>query len=385
MTAALLCLALSLLMHTALATLLLLLPENAKKTPQTPRAGMARMVQVVRVKAEARPDEKERPKTPTAEKSEQPFAKTSADTPRQRPEHADFEGARDTRAMSDPTARDRRSEAEAPAQYGRERTDEEEIVTFDQDRQEGDLAYEGKQQTPPAPAEPTTADEHPAQPTPPPAEGSPESERTEGRGTLSGRARAMLTTSPLQEDLFGELKLTDRPAETEREDGESAARGLADSDGESAEPTQPQRAARRRFYDPALSAEAQQPGFRTEERRTRSSGRFIFGKGAALNVAATPRGRYEAEIYRRVARLWYAACDDHRGDIIPGRLTISLRLDRHGHLVNMHLLSRSGASVSQQSFTFAAIRRAALPAMPVPVQAEMVGELLELIFTFHFD
>lgn len=180
----------------------------------------------------------------------------------------------------------------------------------------------------------------------------------------------MLTAQPLNEDVLGEFRLRD--TETEEQ-------------AEPSEPLPPRRAARRRYYDPALSAEAQRPGFRTEERRTRSSGRFIFGKGASLNVAATPRGQYEAEIYRRVARLWYAACDDHRGDIIPGRLTISLRLDKHGRLVNMHLLSRSGASVSQQSFTFAAIRRAALPAMPAAVQQDMVGDLLELIFTFHFD
>lgn len=347
--AALLCLVLSLLVHAALAVMILLLPERERKAAG-PRAGKARMMQVVCVKAE------EKQQAAQAEKTEKNFAKTNADAPQQRPERANFEGSRDTRAMSDPTARDRRSEAEAPAQHGRERTEEEEIVTFDQERQEGDLAYEGKKQTPPAPAEPTEA----------------EDEGEDAQTTTPAAERpAMLTAQPFrEEDILGEFKLRDTETDTQAEPGEALP---------------PRRAARRRYYDPALSAEAQQPGFRTEERRTRSSGRFIFGKGASLNVAATPRGQYEAEIYRRVARLWYAACDDHRGDIIPGRLTISLRLDKRGHLVNMHLMSRSGASVSQQSFTFAAIRRAALPAMPAAVQGEMVGELLELIFTFHFD
>lgn len=353
--AAMLCLLLSLLVHGALAVLLLLLPEKERKAAG-PRAGKARMVQVVRVKAAEKPAEEQK-QAPT-EKSEKDFAKTSADAPQQQPEHADFEGARNARAMSDPTARDRRSAEEAPAQHGRERTEEEEIVTFDQERQEGELAYEGKEQTPPAPAEQAEAED----------EG--EDSRTT---TPDARPPAMLTATPLCEDIFGELKTSTTP------------QGEQSTDTPFAEPRPPQRAARRRYYDPALSAEAQRPGFRTEERRTRSSGRFIFGKGASLNVAATPRGQYEAEIYRRVARLWYAACDDHRGDIIPGQLTISLRLDRKGRLVNMHLMSRSGASVSQQSFTFAAIRRAALPAMPAAVQGEMVGELLELIFTFHFD
>lgn len=346
--AALLCLVLSLLVHGALAALLLLLPEGEKQVVR-PHAAKVRMVQVVRMKEEPKP-----PAT-QEEKIDKSFAKTSADVPQRQPERADFEGARNARAMSDPTARDRRSEEEAPAQHGRERTEEEEVVTFDQERQDGDLAYEGKEQTPPAPAE-TPAEEgegEDAQETPP-----------------ATQRPAMLTAQPFREDALGEFSLRN----TEEEEADAAN-----------EPLPPRRAARRRYYDPALSAEAQRPGFRTEERRTRSSGRFIFGKGASLNVAATPRGQYEAEIYRRVARLWYAACDDHRGDIIPGRLTISLRLDSKGRLVNMHLMSRSGASVSQQSFTFAAIRRAALPAMPAAVQQDMVGDLLELIFTFHFD
>lgn len=350
--AAMLCLMLSLLVHGALAALLLLIPEGESKRAANGRTGKVRMVQVLRMKAEEK-----KPQEAQEEKAEKHFAKTSADEQQQRPEQADYEGARNTRAMSDPTARDRRSEAEAPASHGRERAEDEEIVTFDQERQEGDLDYEGKEQTTPAPT--AEADEGDAPYETPPSTPTPP---------------AMLTASPLRKELFGELQTDTAPQEKEPTDDEAWA-----------EPTPPQRAARRRYYDPALSAAAQRPGFRTAERRTRSSGRFIFGKGAALNVEATPRGQYEAEIYRRVARLWYAACDDHRGDIIPGRLTISLRLDHRGRLVNMHLMSRSGASVSQQSFTFAAIRRAALPAMPAAVQSDMVGDLLELIFTFHFD
>ena len=110
-----------------------------------------------------------------------------------------------------------------------------------------------------------------------------------------------------------------------------------------------------------------------------------MGRKPSLNVAATPRGRYEAEIYRRIARLWYAACDEHRGDIIPGSLTISLRINKQGRLRNMQLISRHGAGVIQQSFTLGAIRRATLPPMPPNVSADVVGDILELIIEFNFD
>ena len=56
-----------------------------------------------------------------------------------------------------------------------------------------------------------------------------------------------------------------------------------------------------------------------------------------------------------------------------------------GKLDNMNLITRRGASISQQSFTFKAIRKASLPPMPPEVQADVIGELMELIFEFNFD
>ena len=112
---------------------------------------------------------------------------------------------------------------------------------------------------------------------------------------------------------------------------------------------------------------------------------YTIGRHAALNVEATPRGEYEAAIYRRIAYQWYLQCDEHCGDIIPGRITISLRLLRNGSIANMDLIHRRGASVSQQSFTFTAIRCASLPPMPAAVQKSFPGDKLELIFDFNFD
>lgn len=128
-----------------------------------------------------------------------------------------------------------------------------------------------------------------------------------------------------------------------------------------------------------------QPGFRTYERRSRSTGTFVVGRNPSLNVEATPRGRYEALLYRLIARSWYIACDEHRGDIIPGSLTISVCLNKQGRIHNLQLYGRRGASVLQQSFTFTAIRRAALPPMPEAVQKEADSDLIEMLITFHFD
>lgn len=358
-----LCVLLSLLLHLLTVYLLMQLPKR-----EAMAGGQARVHAVRHLRMSLRRDRaKEETAKTEPEQKEKAFAKTSADTPQKQPEQADFVGARNTRAASDPTARDRNSETDLPAMHGsKERQEDEEIVTFDQERQDGDLSAEGKQAQQPRQAGADNDGDAP-QDTPASATSPPTTPRT------------ALTTQPYPADLFGDLALHPQTDETFPADQTERQTETTD-----ALPTPPQRA-RRRCYDPALSAEAQQPGFRTQERKTRSSGRFIFGKGAALNVAATPRGQYEAAIYRRIASFWYAACDEHRGDIIPGQLTISLRLNKQGRLANMQLISRRGASVSQQSFTFAAIRRAALPPMPAEVQQDIVGDLLELIFTFHFD
>ena len=139
------------------------------------------------------------------------------------------------------------------------------------------------------------------------------------------------------------------------------------------------------MYDPTQADHAQPPGLRTTERRTRSTGQFVIGKLPSCNVEATPRGQYEELVYRLIARQWYFACDNHRGDIIPGTVIIALRINTRGRVESMNLVNRRGASVSQQSFTFAAIRRAQFPAMPKEVQKTLIGNLMELIITFDFN
>ncbi len=382
------CIVLSVLLHLLLGGILLLLPQP----PQVKRekAGRkAKPVRVVRTAARKKADEvKKTPPPETTEKApteHKPFVKTSADTPQARPLQPEYEGKRSTRAASAADSSHRVSPANAPAMDGVEK---EELVTFDQDRQQGDLKYEGldKQQAaeapspvPPAPPEPpaeASADGL--------AQGVPEPDNP-GKDAESQQVDAAnsLTLNP---DLSGLLKVQQPDIAPRLPELEQHAARLGSPGATGNAPTRGRQSRVSRVcYDPSLAHQQQKPGFRTNERRSRSSGRFVLGKGAALNVAASPRGQYEAMVYRQVAHFWYIACDEHRGDIIPGKITISLRITRRGQIDSMALIRRSGASVSQQSFTFKAIRKANLPPMPPEVQADVIGNLMELIFEFNFD
>ena len=386
----LLCVVLSILLHLVLVGLILLVPpqqvvQKTKKAHQRQR-----VLKVLRTTT--------RKKTPTVQKKteadarkqeqhpneQKPFAKTSADTPQARPEQPEYEGKRDTRAASAPDARQRASAEHAPAMNGEEK---KEIVTFDQERQEGDLTHEGRAARPTPPAQPDQP-QPPAPPSPAPAEGTPEG-ATQPEAAGQDRKDSQIDATKaltLTNDLRGLLKLKqdDSPVEKLDTEQQAARQGSPGGTGHAAAPARPARSPRI-FYDPSLADWAQKPGFRTYERRSRSSGRFILGKGAALNVASTPRGMYEALVYRRIAHFWYIACDEHRGDIIPGKIVISLRITKRGQIDSMALIRRSGASISQQSLTFKAIRQADLPPMPPEVQADIIGELMELIFEFNFD
>ena len=375
-----------------LGILILLMPGQKKvKRAQAPRK--PRAVQVVRTADRKKADEQKKQQAAAAQKAEtpaeeKPFAKTSADAPQALPDQPDYEGRRSTRESSAPDARDLASDAHAPAQQGKEKN---EVVTFDQDRQEGELEYEGRNRPAPPPVPLPPVPQEPLSPSPltaSPADGQKNGTDTpEAQGKDAEEIMVDATKSlTLSEDVSGQLKLQQKNTQTPPQEQEqhAARKGVTDGTGESSTaPLQPRPP--RVFYDPSLAEWAQKPGFRTHERRSRSTGRFVLGRGAALNVAATPRGAYEALVYRRVAHFWYIACDEHRGDIIPGKITISLRITKRGQIDSMALIKRTGASISQQSFTFKAIRKAALPPMPPEVQSEVIGELMELIFEFNFD
>ena len=386
------CIVLSVLLHLTLGFLLLLLPrQEGIKRSKAPHK--ARPVKIARATAHKKA-------TPTQQKKasekqdgqkqppdqQRPVVKTSADTPQALPDQPEYEGRRSTRAASAPDARHRASSANSPAMNGEEK---KETVTFDQERQKGDLAHDGKASTPqPAPTTPPVPTSAPTAPEPP-ANGTPhgtDSPQADGQDLRDARldATRALTLSDKQN---GQLRLQQEEETPHRARAEqkAARRGLPGGTGKAPAPRKPRQV--QPVYDPSLAewAQPRQPGFRTHERRSRSNGRFVLGRGAALNVVASPRGEYEAQVYRRIAYYWYRACDDHRGDIIPGKIIISLRITRKGQIDSMALISRSGASISQQSFTFKSIRQASLPPMPEEVQAGIIGRLMELIFEFNFD
>lgn len=389
----LLCVALSVLLHGVLGLLLLLLPPQ-KRVKRARVMHKARAVQVVRTAARKKADAAKKPQAaadqkPEAPREQRPTVKTSADTPPALPDTPAYEGRRSTRAASAPDARHRASADHTPAMNGEEK---KELVTFEQERQEGDLQHEGKKSVAaphPAPVVPPRPE-----PTPPapetPADGRPDGSDTpqpDGQDATDARTQATNALT-LSDNLSGALRLQqqqEKPLPPSLQEKKAARRGMpAGTDNAH---TSRKRHQTHAFYDPSLAewAQPQKPGFRTHERRSRSSGRFVLGKGAALNVLSTPRGEYESQVYRRIAHCWYIACDDHRGDIIPGKITISLRIDKRGRIDSMALIKRSGASISQQSFTFKAIRKATLPPMPPEVQADVIGPLMELIFEFNFD
>lgn len=359
-----LCVLLSMLVHGALAWALfafLLSPYRFSARPALAHRPSHRVLQLF-------PDSPHKPLQP-------PFAKTDPDQAEVSPARPDFVGKHNAVEGAAEFTPNRHNDDPLPSQNGEEK---DELVTFDQSQQEGDLMHDGKR-----PLSPVS----PAASAPPPAPKPPQP-------PLPSHDESLLPEKPLE----GVAMALPQPVLAD--DGDvpvrKATTGEPELPAEAQPPVKVQLAvappavapslAALPVYDPSLADHLQQkPGFRTYERRSRSTGRFVIGRKASVNVASTPQGRYEEEVYRRIAYYWYIACDEHRGDIIPGSIVISLRINSAGLLQNMDLVRRSGASVSQQSFTFAAIRRAALPPMPPAVQQEMVGNLLELIFQFNFD
>lgn len=325
-----------------------------------------------------------------------------------KPDRVDFIGDRHTVASGGPKA-PTDAALPMPAVDGRE--DRDELVLFDQERQDGDPETEGAEGVPgadvPMPVRPEVqpvpsvpqADRDSRVPTDPDA--APGTEGTPGRGVKDGDAAGR--SDGEGEDDREQPKDAGVP---EKADGlgEAIAEALLDGDphlpdtskvkplpGVDDAPLQPAVPAppvepkvRPVVYDPSLPMSSQ-PGFRSLERRTVSRGNFAFGSRPALNVASTPLGRYEALIYRRIAAKWYPLTDSHRGDMKPGSLKVRILINEKGYVVSLDLLQRVGAGAIQQSLTYRAIRQAELPPMPPEVREAIVGDKLELYFNFYFD
>lgn len=351
------------------------------------------------------------------ESKEKPFAKTRSEDSTPYPVvEPDYIGAHRTRGQGESQAT---GEKNQPTMTGEKPKSKADIVFFDQDAQEGPLEHDGSR------AQPKTSPPPSPGVTPPKAlqtQAQPDLNPTPADQALAGQKEGGEEGDPDKTPQDLEQKDSDPQ---EKQPSEQPARDLANfapppqqretmpskriipiphdaipppmlSLKELQLPTaldlphipsleqgtKPQ--SKTAVYDPAFPSDAQ-PGFRTHERKTRSSGRFVMGSQAKLNVDASPTGRFEAWIYRAIASRWYKQCDINREFIIPGSLRIRLLVNTRGQITSMTTLSQQGASATQRSFTFLAIRQAPIPAMPPEVKSDLVGDSLELIFDFHFD
>ena len=380
-----LCLLLSVLIHGIMAVVLVW-SLNHPQRREHKRSKVQRYAVVL--SKSPTPDQSAEKQENSPPDEQKPFIKTNPDRPQQHPDDADFEGQRDARAEGMNTDSPRNEEP-IPTMEGEEK---EEINTLQQERQDGDIAYYGKIEEPAQPSRTAPEAPQPTPQVPQPAPGMPETPPTQtpDTGTASADREASISQSTPSEEAQDNLKV--RTPEEEAENTEETQQelptpqpGVPENDGTATTPSLPAVEVRLPVYDPTQADHAQPPGLRTTERRTRSTGQFVIGKLPSCNVEATPRGQYEELVYRLIARQWYFACDNHRGDIIPGTVIIALRINTRGRVESMNLVNRRGASVSQQSFTFAAIRRAQFPAMPKEVQKTLIGNLMELIITFDFN
>lgn len=371
-----LCFGVSVLLHAGLA--LFLAHYTEPPAPKRPPNKPARLLTVVRAK------DKDRVPQPQ-QKKDKPFAKTDADRPQQPPLQPDFEGQRNTRAEGMETAT-RQNTTPLPTQDGEEKPF---FNHLQQERQDGAIEHYGKKEKAATPTAPTPPTPPQPQPPAPPQTGKPQAPPTPAPPQPPAQAAPQTRTPALNNKGAASTELTlqdpvDRPDNQQKSPAPAqSALGAAQQAGEF--PTLPAPPQVKVYYDPTQADHAQPPGLRTAEHRTRSTGQFIIGKRPSLNVEATPRGQYEELVYRLIARQWYKACDEHRGDIIPGTIMIAIRINTRGQTTTMNLVNRRGAGVSQQSFTFAAIRRAQFPPMPPGVVATLVGDQMELIITFDFN
>lgn len=416
-----LCLLLSVLVHALLAWWVF--PFDFKrKTPEARRGGERRILLVQRRPEEPKKNAGLHPKEQP--KKEPMWVKTSTEQKKKKPREPDYIGVRNTSASGGRKQPDKKEGDLLPDQDGIDRKND--ITLFDQKRQEGDLEHDGKKPTPPTqPSSSRTAAATPAPPSPqplPPAPPAPPTPPTPARAQPTARQDAPRpadeTASRGRPDGEEDKKqhkpgrdettqpqaavasVRERKVEPQRRDlltspvvfnvqpsvpipsfgtPQGVQGALAPTPAGLAPPARPSRP-----YDPSFTADSQ-PGFRTHERRTRTTGRFVFGSNASLNVASTPRGQYEELIYRRVAYYWYRECDANREMIVPGSIQIRVLVNTQGQITSMDLLRRTGASVSQQGFTFRAIRSADLPPMPRVVRDDVVGDKMELVFDFNFD
>ncbi len=431
-----LCIFVSLFLHLLVALFVFwtINQREKDKAPQSSRSTASRTIELQINKPEEKKIVTEEEEN--IEKPEPPsFAKSNPDIPEELPDEPDYIGKRNTRLSGGSDKPDLSVGEDLPMLDGEEK---DELVTFDQDLQEGDVEFDGKIQESPPPSQAQAA-QPPSQPTPtptpptPPLDAQPEQEQQptppmqpdlakieesdnkeekpleesipppppiiEDEGPeiveldekLKEEALAELLSEEFSDQVLKDARKlelaqhTPPPIDSILDLQPTPSRPITPpSTPNPPSPEQVGQNTQTVAYDPAFSPSAQ-PGLRPEERKSRRMGRFVFGSNASLNTSATPLGKYQEMLYRRIAYYWYAACAENSGDIVPGTIIIRILVNSNGRIENMELMSRRHASVSQQAFTLTAIRQANPPPIPKAALKELIGDKMDMVFEFNFN
>jgi hypothetical protein len=362
----------------ALLVVIGLLILQSQLSPRVAAVMRAPEEQVVIIMAEPEP-----PPVPTPlaepEKSRPSFARTSPDQASAPPEKADFIGERDTVATSDavPVA----GAPAMPSQAGREPRRPGEIETTESKVQDGTLEHDqlAQKPTPPTPPTPptmaaTTPPEEvrktPAQeaapasdapkPTPEKSRDSPETMASADTPILPGD---QLTERPVAEEQAPKPQIASKPPSTMPEKTETAPPELP---------------------KPTPKPNANDPGFRGNQTKTRLSGSISRKGRSALNVANTAMGRYHSALSRAVEAEWHKNCLRYRDFITPGILTVRFVIAPDGTVRTISVVEMVDAGEVQKGFTLSSIRQAKIPPIPADLKAEIDDEPIELIYNFYF-
>ncbi len=313
-------------------------------------------------------------------KTEKPIVKTSIEqesaTP---PEISKFQSDKNTRAEGGRKSPDSK-EVELPAQDGKESP---ELVLFDQMEQKGDLAHEKEIVEPLVNGHNENDVSINESQEILPQQGNENEVVNKQESQKSNEKLAQQeNTSPKKESAPIQLPsavLVPQPAESEVGDDSKFAqleKLLLQS--------RPRVSEKKTYYDP-IFGESNQPGFKTNERKTRQIGKFSLGRRPSVDVEKTLLGDYQMQVYRAIAKPWYYECERNRSLVEIGSITVRLLINKAGKVTTMTQMARSGASENQKAFTFRAIKNALLPPMPKEVQDSLIGDQMELHFTFNFS
>lgn len=124
--------------------------------------------------------------------------------------------------------------------------------------------------------------------------------------------------------------------------------------------------------------------FQGNQRKTRIVGSISRRGQSALDVQATPKGRYQAKIGRIIERQWLLQCERNRDHIVPGMLSLRFYVDTKGKVSGIAFEEAVGSNGIEKGFTQRAIRHSDLPAMPPELVREQRGAPIELIYNFYF-